>query len=406
MSIQSKRTLGLEGARALSDLLKQVAKQQDEVVGAHLDVTYRCDLDCEHCYLDDKSGTREQPTSVWLRVLDELAALGRPALLWSGGEVFARTDFRTLLARAHTLGMTSRVKTHAGNVDDETAAFLAAHGVTALEVSVYSLTPAVHDAITRIPGSLERTLRGMEAARRAGLRVLVAVVAMQSNVAELESIDDFFFELGISVRFAIALHPDQSSLPSVDGLGLHFEQMVEAFAVSERAGMRRGVVPKPLADLNRDKPPCQAGRSGLYIAPSGEVWPCVTFPLVLGNVRTQPLATIWHRSPERAELQSWTNAGRDACTGCGAGGVCGYCPGEAHRRTGDYRKAPPAFHDRARARLIAHAEVLGLPTPTERLARTPETDGTLVEAIAPATPVRRAAPFAIRAGTVNRPATP
>ena len=70
---------------------------------AHLDLTYRCDLDCKHCYLDDKAWP-EMTTAEILRLLEQLSTSGVLDLRWSGGEVLRRPDFLQLLARAAELG--------------------------------------------------------------------------------------------------------------------------------------------------------------------------------------------------------------------------------------------------------------------------------------------------------------
>ena len=86
----------------------------------HLDMTYRCDLDCQHCYLDDKD-CPELTTTEWERLLAQLHAAGTLYLSWSGGELFLRPDFLQLLHKAAELGFVNRLKTHAGLVTPELA---------------------------------------------------------------------------------------------------------------------------------------------------------------------------------------------------------------------------------------------------------------------------------------------
>ena len=50
----------------------------------HLDLIYACDLDCRHCYLDDKSRP-QVPTDRIAAILEEAAALGALAVTFSGG---------------------------------------------------------------------------------------------------------------------------------------------------------------------------------------------------------------------------------------------------------------------------------------------------------------------------------
>lgn len=389
----SSGALSVEGALALLQMKTEMAARHAQLTGASLDITYRCDLDCEHCYLDEKNLGRELSTAAWLDVLGQLRDMGAQMIAWSGGEVFARPDFLQLIDAAAALGIQSRIKTHAGNIDDVRARALAERNVHNVAVSIYSINASVHDGVTRVPGSLERSLLGIQALQRAGLQPSVTVVAMKANVDELEAIDDFFFGLGVPVKIAVNILPDMSSRTQLDDLALDEEDATRALSVGMRAAARRGAPSLYRASMSLEKDVCVAGRTSLYINPEGEVWPCLTFPMVLGNVRDTALADIWHGSKERKALAAWKNNERSECTSCGASGVCGYCPGEAYRRTGNYKVAPPEFHARARAQLRAHAETEGVQLGEGQLASVP----------AGPQPMPRRAHFPIRVGPIGGP---
>src|ERR1700694_2119589 len=93
-------------------------------LSVHLDVTYRCNERCVHCYLDhDDHG--EMTTAEIKDVLGQLAEAGVFFLVFSGGEVFMRMDFFELLAYARSLMFSLRVKTNAFMIGEEEADLLA-----------------------------------------------------------------------------------------------------------------------------------------------------------------------------------------------------------------------------------------------------------------------------------------
>ena len=71
---------------------------------AHCDLLYPCDLDCEHCYLDDKVRP-QKPTAFWKDVFDQVASLQVVALELSGGEIFLRKDLFELIEHARSQGL-------------------------------------------------------------------------------------------------------------------------------------------------------------------------------------------------------------------------------------------------------------------------------------------------------------
>lgn len=336
---------------------------------AHLDLTYRCDLDCQHCYLDDKAWP-EMTTAEILRLLEQLSTSGVLDLRWSGGEVLRRPDFLQLLARAAELGFLSRVKTHAGLVTAEVASALQNSRVQRIDVSVYSLQPAVHDAFTRSSGSLQRTLAGIAHLRDAGLAVRVSMSVQPHTIEEMPLLFEHFRALGCAVEFATHVFRDHAGGDRLEVLDLVGEDRIRAEAWRRRLLSLDAAVPASLRESGSSAP-CGAGRTLAYISPDGSVWPCVSFPMALGNVRERSFADIWRTSAARQELLAWTNAERTTCQTCAGSGFCSYCPGEAFKVTGDFRSAPSGFHAATRARMAAFEEVSGERLPQATWASVP-----------------------------------
>src|SRR6185312_17351495 len=152
-------------------------------ISVHFDVTYRCNERCVHCYLDhDDHG--EMTTSEIKRVLDELADAGTFFLTFSGGEVLMRRDFFELLEYARNLMFAVRIKTNAVMIGESEARRMLELGVDQIQVSIYSHRPEVHDAITKLPGSLRRSIEAIRFLTEQGLRVVIANVLMTSNVRD------------------------------------------------------------------------------------------------------------------------------------------------------------------------------------------------------------------------------
>ena len=177
---------------------------------AHVDLTYRCNERCEHCYLDhdDKGEMSYEEIS---GLLGELADAGVLFLILSGGEPMLRRDFFDIVARARALLFNVKVKTNAVLVRTAEAQRLRALGVEQMQVSVYSHEAGVHDAITRLPGSLRRTIEGIRALRAAGLKVAVANVMMRSNLADRQEVAAMARELGATYS------ADPTVTPMMDG---------------------------------------------------------------------------------------------------------------------------------------------------------------------------------------------
>src|SRR5207248_2806393 len=147
-------------------------------LSVQFDLTYRCNERCVHCYLDhDDHG--ELTTEEVKDVLDQLAAAGTLFLVFSGGELLLRHDFFELLAYARALQFDVKLKSNAVLIKRAEAIRIRDLGVRQVQVSIYSHRPEIHDAITKVPGSLERSLHAIRLLKAEGLHVAMANVLMR-----------------------------------------------------------------------------------------------------------------------------------------------------------------------------------------------------------------------------------
>ncbi|MGC9469022.1 MAG: radical SAM protein, partial [Anaerolineae bacterium] len=77
-------------------LRERIAGKRVPLSGS-LELTFRCNLRCKHCYLDGVHdgipGQEELTTEEWYDLLDQMADMGTLWLLMTGGEPFVRPDF-------------------------------------------------------------------------------------------------------------------------------------------------------------------------------------------------------------------------------------------------------------------------------------------------------------------------
>jgi AdoMet-dependent heme synthase len=297
---------------------------------AHLDLTYRCNERCEHCYLehDDKG---EMTFEEICGLFEQFADAGVFFLTLSGGEPLLRRDFYDLVARARALLFNVKVKTNAVLIRAREAQRFRELGVEQVNVSVYSHRAEVHDAITKLPGSLRRTVEGIRALRTAGVKVVVANVMMPRNLGDNRAVAALARELGAGYITDPTITPMMNGDRGVLSLRVPGQALPELFQDPEMVGdpVEYCAPPRPLSESEQSDLPCSAGHTACYISPYGDVYPCVQFPLPTGNVRRQKFLDIWKHSPELAEVRSIRLGNLPVCSGCSHVAACSRCPGQA-----------------------------------------------------------------------------
>ena len=346
--------------------LNQKAQRLGIPLSAHLDVTYRCNERCEHCYLDH-TDHGEMSTEEIRSLLGQLADAGVFFLTLSGGEALLRRDCFEIIEAARALGFNIKLKTNAVLIRDDEAQRLRSLGVEQVQVSVYSHRAEMHDAITKLPGSLVRTLAGVRRLRAAGLKVTLANVLMRSNVQDSEGVRSLAAELGANYSLDPTITPMIDGNVSVLRHRVAADQLDAIFHDTNLVGdVENFCAPPPAVDdETREGLPCSAGHTACYISPYGEVYPCVQFPLACGNVRRQPFLEIWQHSPQFAEVRAIRGKDLSVCSSCAHLGSCTRCPGLAYME-GNMRGPSSADCEKAFVRTGILPATIQNPEPAQR----------------------------------------
>ncbi len=315
----------------LLEEMNQRALQAGVPLSVQFDVTYRCNERCVHCYLDhDDHG--ELTAREIMGVLDQLAEAGVFFLCFSGGEVLMRTDFFGILEYARRLLFCVKVKTNAFMIREKEADRLRELGVQSVQVSIYSHRPEVHDAITKLPGSLKRSLAGIRLLHARKVKVVIVDVLMRQNLQDALGVMALAKELGVEYTLDPTITPRMDGDRSILRLGIRQTDLRQVFRTPELVGDVEEVCAPPRAvdDSALDGVPCSAGHTFCYISPYGDVYPCVQFPLPTGNVRHERFLEIWKHSPQMNEVRSIHGRDLPTCSSCSHLGACTRCPGLAY----------------------------------------------------------------------------
>ena len=288
-------------------------------------LTYRCNLACEHCYLDAGGtplvGTEnfadrsELGTEECFRVIDEIAAFAPECLtILTGGEPLLRRDILEIVRRASERGLWVVVGTNGVRITENLARRLAEAGARGLSLSLDALDPDRHDRFRKVRGAWRNTVEGAE--------------ILQPDRAPLHRADDRGLAQSRRARRDRRLRARsprrqglEPLLPGADGaravrVGHHpravrrgarlalpdpaevrppdaREREVRAALHQDRSGECRA---QPMRQRSRTCPEirtysggaggCPAGTHYMGIRPNGDVTPCPYLPVFAGNLRS------------------------------------------------------------------------------------------------------------------------
>lgn len=299
-------------------------------IKADLALTYGCNNSCRHCYNERNRTTMAPlPTKQWRRVLDKIAHLGIPHVIFTGGEPTLVDGLAELIAHADRIGQVTGLNTNGRRLSDPAfAGRLAKAGLSHVQVTIGSSRAAVHNGMTAAD-SFEETIAGIRTCLETGLHTITNTTLTRQNVDHAEEIVSFLHGLGLRTIAMNGMIYTGRGRHSTDAIPE--DQMSPALVrVRDRAGelgMRLlWYTPTAycrLSPMELDLGPrrCNAAEYSICIEPNGDVLPCQSYYTAAGNMLRDPWTGIWNSPLFRSFRERVDNPG-----GCGLPEECAHCP--------------------------------------------------------------------------------
>lgn len=302
------------------------------------ELSSRCNERCIHCYIPNakKNQGFDMPTAKVKSILDEFAAMGGIHVTLSGGEAFLHKDIIEIARYCRNKDLKISILSNLISLKDEQIEALKEVNLSLIQVSLYSMDPDVHDFITTVKGSFEKTKSAIEKLVAADIPVQISCPIMKANRKGYDKVLDYAKLLKIKAQ------TDYIMMARSD---LDTDNLANRLSIAETEELLRDLIEHdinyrdntlehlPVSDqikfnLERfmKQPVCGVGYDNCCITANGDVYPCAGWQdYVLGNVYKQSLKEIWENSERVKELRKITQASFPQCLECEARDYCSRC---------------------------------------------------------------------------------
>jgi radical SAM protein with 4Fe4S-binding SPASM domain len=334
-----------------------------------IEVTWRCPLACVHCYnnlpLGDQTARRGELTrEEHFSIVDQIVEAGCLWLLYTGGEPFARPDFLDIYTQAKRRGLLVTIFTNGTLITEKVADYLAEWRPFAIEITLYGRTRETYERVTRVRGSYDRCMRGIQLLLERRLPLKLKTMALRANRHEIWEMQRFAEdELGVEFKFDAMINPriDCSASPLATRLTpdeVAAFDLLDPRRTSEwQSFCERFNGPVLAGERADDLYHCGGGIGSFAIDPEGRMSLCVLSRRDTFDLRTGTFREGWDECVRTVRSRKITRLTK--CVACEIKAMCGMCPANGELEAGD-PETPVDFLCHV-AHLRAHA--LGIAVP-------------------------------------------
>lgn len=327
----------------------QAIENNHTVASVMFELTYNCSEKCIHCYNpgatrnDEESSERgnraELSVSDYKRMIDELCELGLVHVTLTGGDPFSKNGIWEIIDYLYQKELAFDIYTNGQNVFDKVEK-LARYYPHVVGLSIYSGIANDHDMITRVKGSLNKSLQLLEKLAEYSIITNIKCCIMQPNLHSYYTVKDLADKYGAAVQYEVNITDSNDGDICARSLRLTEEQLsvvLQDRNISLFVG--EGSRGYDIKQRNMDVRGCGAGDYSFCITPEGNLQPCCAFPMVLGNLKNQSVSDCISNNTILDEWKSCTLRDYEECGTHDYCPCCNLCSGQGYIEHGDYKKA-------------------------------------------------------------------
>ena len=330
-------------------LLEEYFAEHPTIFDLQIDVTQACTERCIHCYIPEYNPIF-LPYEQIVKVIDEFSEQGGICLTLSGGECMMHPDFERIVRYARLKDLVVGILSNLTLCNDAIIKLMQEVEAT-VQVSLYSMNPQTHDAITKHPGSWLKTKKAIEKLRSAHIPCCISCPTMKSNYKDYMDVLAYARGLKMDAQTDFIImgktNCDTSNLSCRLNL-TETRRLLEDIVYNALPINSEYFNPEKKEYLWSDEKwaqskVCGACISSVCLDADGHYYPCPAFGgITLGSCYEHSLNWIWTKSPQTLRIRSVTGKDFPKCVHCKDRDYCSVCMCRNFNETGDMFK--PANH--------------------------------------------------------------
>lgn len=347
-SYDNKNSLILTDNVDMQSVHEDAFYSSDKLTRVHIDISSLCNEKCVHCYFPRNIKRNIMSKELFLTILDECVNMNVLNITISGGEPMMNPNLILFLKQCKECNFSVNLLTNLSLLNKELLDLFISYPLLSIQTSLYSMDSNIHDSITNVRGSWQKTMDGILMLHRNNIPIQINCPIMRQNMNSYQNVIDWAMSLNIEASSDYLLFGSYDH--SCDNLKcrLNLSDVVKVADKRFANSLYLNNFRQEILDrhINDDDKLCPVFASSLCISNSGDVYPCEGWQsLVIGNIKKESLSDMWENNQLVIKLRNLKIKDIPTCKSCENKRYCSICliKNANENNEGDYTKVNSYF---------------------------------------------------------------
>lgn len=298
-----------------------------------LEISNPCNERCVHCYRTCSNTAKgflsaAQAENIAEQVVPLMQENHREVLI-TGGESMLNPEWKEIVKCFTEKGFRVSLFTNGTLLDKKTADFLAQFNrkqLKEVQFSLYAIDEKVHDSVTRLKGSFQKTMKAIKLLRERKVPVFVSCPAMQENKKAFPDLMRWADKNDIPSCVDLYIFGSSDYTGSNLSQRLSFTDLEDFFKISLENDGELSYIWGNKKDVDLTEKFYGAASSLLCISGDGTIYPMIGWYTPLGSIHTDSIKNIFFNSPFLQKIRTISISDIPECHTCEAVNYCFFCP--------------------------------------------------------------------------------
>jgi len=316
--------------KSTQDFLEEYFKGKPQLTNLHIEITSKCNERCVHCYIPHDNKVSHIEPDLFYDVLKQCKSMRLLHLTLSGGEPMLHKNFCDFLRKCKEYDFSVNVLSNLTLLDGEIIKEMKRNPLLGVQVSLYSMDSNIHDEITQMKGSFEKTMNAILKLVENDIPLQISCPILKQNKTCYDDVIQWAKKHKIHVGddYVVIARYNHTTQNLSCRLSINeIKEMINDKVAKDSKYLEQiTMAAEKKKNITSEDFVCSVCHSSICIADNGNAYPCAGWQdYIVGNVKETTLNDIWDNSEKVQYLRGLRNKDFPKCIQCADKEFCTMC---------------------------------------------------------------------------------